>query len=204
MIFFTSDTHWGHYNIIEYCSRPWTTVEEMNEGLIYRWNSVVGPRDTVYHLGDFCMGGKSKPNIWLSRLNGHIHLIRGNHDRYVKDQGFASVQYYRELKVNKQKIVLLHYPMRTWNGSHKNKPSWHLFGHVHGSMTVKHGRKTLDDCLAMDVGVDCCDYYPISIDQVSEIMGLKKLELVERFSEDTDTTGLSNKEIKFRKRMAAM
>jgi calcineurin-like phosphoesterase family protein len=166
MIYFTSDTHFGHHNIIKYCDRPFEDVDHMNEELVKRWNAVVSPDDEVYHLGDFCMGKKSRPKMWLPRLNGTIHLIRGNHDPDV--EGFASVRNYHELKWNKKKIVLFHYPIRSWNGMHKG--SWHLFGHVHGGMTVKYGRKTLEDCLALDAGSDCFDWTPISIEEVAKIM----------------------------------
>ena len=78
-IFFTSDTHFFHKNIIKYCNRPFGSVEEMNEALVANWNSVVGPDDHVYHLGDFCFGNVEKWNWCLEpgRLNGHIHLILG-------------------------------------------------------------------------------------------------------------------------------
>ena len=165
--FFVSDTHFGHKNIIKYCNRPYEDVHQMNEALIENWNSVVQPDDEVWHLGDFCMGG-TKPKDWLPRLNGNVHLIRGNHDPYVEDQGFASVQEYKELKIKGKRITLLHFPMRSWNGSHKG--TWHLFGHVHGTMTVAHGRKGVKDALAIDAGVDCHNYTPVSFAQVSKMM----------------------------------
>lgn len=201
-MFFTSDTHFGHRNIIKYCDRPWDSVEEMNEGLIERWNSVVGPNDDVYHLGDFCMGRKSVPERWVPRLNGKIHLIRGNHDPVVKNQGFETVQNYLEVKYNKNKIVLFHYPIRNWNGSHRG--SWHLFGHVHGTLTVKYGRKCLEDCLAMDAGSDCHDWYPISVEEVAKIMTKHEEHLKEKFAKEKPSGELSNKERKLRKRLGAL
>ena len=82
-VWFTSDLHFHHTNILKYCNRPWATVEEMNN-----WNSVVKPGDDVYCLGDFCFGGVEKlESILCARkedgsklLNGRIHLILGNHD----------------------------------------------------------------------------------------------------------------------------
>lgn len=199
MIYFTSDTHYAHANIIKYCNRPFKTVGEMNAVLIERWNNVVNPDDEVWHLGDFCMG-KSKPRDWLPRLNGKVHLIRGNHDKHVKDQGFASVQNYKELKVKGYRtIVLMHYPMRSWNKSHKG--AWHLFGHVHGALTTKHGRLTLDDALSMDAGVDCHEFTPISIDGVANIMQNQARRVKEKFKKEIRKDGLSNKEIQFRERM---
>lgn len=79
---FISDTHFGHKNIIEYEKeyRPFSTLDEMHEVMIERWNDVVKPKDTVYHLGDFAFGRR---NIKIaSRLNGRKRLIMGNHDTY--------------------------------------------------------------------------------------------------------------------------
>lgn len=166
MIYFTSDTHFGHKNIIKYCNRPFNSVEQMNEEMIRRWNNIVQPNDEVYHLGDFSMGRGSIPKIWLPKLNGKIHLIRGNHDPNV--EGFHSVQDYLELKYNKKYYILFHYPIMSWNRMHNG--ARHLFGHVHGALTKINGRKTIEDRLSMDVGSDCCDFRPISIEEVEEIM----------------------------------
>lgn len=195
--FFVSDTHFGHKNIIKYCNRPYADVNEMNEALIRNWNSVVQPSDEVWHLGDFCMGG-TQPKDWIPRLNGKIHLIQGNHDPHVEDQGFESVQHYKELRIKGKKITLLHYPMRSWNGSHRG--SWQLFGHVHGTMTVKHGRKCIKDAFAMDVGVDCHNYTPVSFQEVSKMMK-KHADYLKVYFEKEGKTKLSNKERKFRNRM---
>ena len=81
-IWFTSDTHFFHENIIFLNNRPYKSVQEMNEDLIHKWNTVVGLNDIVYHLGD--VGMKCSPerlNLLLKRLNGKIHLIKGNHDK---------------------------------------------------------------------------------------------------------------------------
>lgn len=79
---FTSDSHFGHKNILEYekQARPFETIEEMHTVLIDRWNSVVKPKDTVYHLGDFAFG---RHNIAIAeRLHGRKRLVMGNHDTY--------------------------------------------------------------------------------------------------------------------------
>jgi len=77
-VFFTSDFHFNHRNIIEYCKRPFTSVAEMNEALIKRFNEIVGPSDTVYILGDLVMG---RDLNCAERLNGRKFLLMGNHDR---------------------------------------------------------------------------------------------------------------------------
>lgn len=78
--FFTSDTHFGHANIIKLCNRPFKDVEEMNEKLIENWNKVVSEDGTVFHLGDFAFGGSGLWNSVIPRLNGQIYLIIGNHE----------------------------------------------------------------------------------------------------------------------------
>ena len=78
-IYFTSDTHFGHASILNFCKRPFKDVDEMNEELIKRWNEVISKEDTVFHLGDFAFGGVEIWNKTLPRLNGHIVLILGNH-----------------------------------------------------------------------------------------------------------------------------
>ena len=81
-VFVVSDTHFQHQNIIRFCdwSRPFDTVEEMNEAIVKNWNSVVSPDDTVYHLGDCFMGQLETVAKYGFRLNGKIHVIPGNHD----------------------------------------------------------------------------------------------------------------------------
>ena len=71
-VYFTSDTHFYHSNIIGFCKRPFKNVEDMNETLIENWNRVVGQDDIVFHLGDFCMGGSHEWTKILNRLNGKI------------------------------------------------------------------------------------------------------------------------------------
>ena len=74
-MFFTSDTHFNHTNIIRFCNRPFKDVSHMNETIIANWNRVVGPEDIVFHLGDFCLGGSAEWVNVLNRLNGKIYLM---------------------------------------------------------------------------------------------------------------------------------
>ncbi len=79
-IYFTADTHCNHTNVLKYCARPFASIDERNRELIARWNAVVGPEDTVYHLGDFAMGKPSEWPTFLRQLNGvRKILIRGSH-----------------------------------------------------------------------------------------------------------------------------
>lgn len=112
--FFTSDTHFGHANIIRFCNRPFKNVEEMDEALIENWNQVVSEDDTVFHLGDFAFGGSSVWKSIIPRLNGHINLIIGNHDRKNLRQGYMSsfdmVVPQLQIEIEGNPIYLNHYP----------------------------------------------------------------------------------------------
>ncbi|MFA8451198.1 MAG: metallophosphoesterase family protein [Bacteroidales bacterium] len=174
-IYFTSDHHFGHKNIIKYSNRPFADVEEMNNSLIERWNSKIQKNDKVYHLGDIGFCDTSTLKHIISQLNGKIHLVKGNHDRISSEikNLFEWVKDYHELKLNdvdhnsgKQLIVLSHYAMRVWNKSHHG--SYHLYGHSHGELP--------DDIhsLSFDVGVDAHNYYPLSYQEVKEIMNKKE------------------------------
>lgn len=174
-IWFTSDNHFGHKNIIEFSKRPFSNVEEMNETMITRWNEKIGNEDLVYHIGDFALMPANKVRQLIERLNGKIHLITGNHETSALECSdcFEWVKDYYELTVEDKDahkgqrfIVLFHYAMRVWNASHYG--TWHLYGHSHGDLT--------DDItsLSFDVGVDVHNFYPISYNEVKEIMAKKK------------------------------
>jgi calcineurin-like phosphoesterase family protein len=165
--YFTSDTHFGHANIIKYCNRPFQTVDEMDTAMIERWNKVVHFGDKVYHLGDFCWKGSIE--IIRYKLNGTIYLIEGNHDKLSEQQKryFSWVRPYYELVLDKQRIVLFHYAMRVWHRCERG--SWHLFGHSHGGLP-QYGK-------SIDVGVDVWDFAPVSMDQLDA-----KFDDVEEFA----------------------
>jgi calcineurin-like phosphoesterase family protein len=86
-IFFTADSHFWHRNIVDYCDRPYRTLDgqpdvmAMNKGMVENWNKLVGPKDIVYHLGDFGFGPPAKLIEARKQLNGKIILIKGNHDK---------------------------------------------------------------------------------------------------------------------------
>ena len=172
--YFIADTHFGHKNIIRYSNRPFASVREMDETLIENWNNKVSKDSTVYHLGDFCFGRTYEDTIrYSSRLNGTIHLIKGNHDKHRQftHHTFDSIRDIAEINVYGQKITLYHYACRTWNCSHHG--AWMLYGHSHGSLQ--------DDpnALSFDVGVDCHNYTPLSFDDVADIMATKKFVSVD-------------------------
>ena len=168
-VFFTSDTHFNHKNIIRYCNRPWNggkdtdgqlivsddNVKEMNEAIIAAWNKVVPPNALVWHLGDFALGDRSKIPEIVARLNGRINLVLGNHDhKDVKrflDAGFNRV-YDHPVLINKF-VVLTHEPLEFLN---VNCPFFQIFGHVHDSEHYQTWSKT-----GACVCVERHDYAPV-------------------------------------------
>lgn len=171
-IFFTSDTHFGHKNIIRSCGRPFNCELEMDCDLMEAWNDIVAKDDIVFHLGDFCHWRKD-PKEYLKDLNGRIILCKGNHDRDVS--GFEFSDQIIEVRINGQDVVMCHYPMRSWNKSHYG--SWHLYGHTH----EKCGPYDLKS-MSFNVGVDNWDFSPITFLQVQSSMNFKK-ELDESMEE---------------------
>lgn len=179
---FTSDTHFGHANIIKYSKRPYKDVDEMNEKMIQEWNHLVKPGDNVHHNGDFAFMPVDKLERLLWRLNGNIHLVLGNHDkeivknrnRLLKHGKLVTIQHYNELKLDgKPMIVLFHYGCRVWNKSHHG--SILLYGHSHGSLPP-FGK-------SVDVGVDCkeitSEYRPIHVDEVLKYMDKRDVSVVD-------------------------
>lgn len=158
---FTSDTHFGHSSVIKYCSRPYRDSYEMDNDLIERWNDRVRPDDTVFHMGDFSFhNARYTTEKILSRLNGHLHLIEGNHDKQTSKIAhlFASVSTLTNIKVDNQMIVLCHFPLLSWEGRHRGW--WHLHGHCHGNIPDDLGARRLD------VGVDINAYAPVSFQSI--------------------------------------
>lgn len=176
MIYFISDEHFGHDNIIKYCNRPFSSTEEMNEELIKRHNSIIKPNDTVYHLGDFAFGdGSSNPGKFFNRLNGKKILVKGNHDaKPTLNLSWDSIHDLHETYYKGVKIVMCHYAMRTWNKSHAG--AYQLYGHSHNAFKE-------DANLSFDVGVDGWNYSPISVEQVVERM-IWKTKNVDYFSSE--------------------
>lgn len=182
-VWFTSDTHWGHANIIKYDKRPFASIEEHDEALIANWNRVVGKGDMVYHLGDVLWHTKSeKLDYILNALHGTLILIKGNHDKSNKHllhhPRWAKVCDYEEISVGPQKIILFHYRMVVWNRSHHG--SWALHGHSHGSLPIALTSKTFD------VGTMCWNYTPINYEQVAEEMSKRTFVPVDAHSKGMD------------------
>lgn len=152
-IFFTSDLHFLHNNIIKHCNRP-TTIEEHTQWLLDLVNQDLNDSSYVYHVGDFTGKYKNKYSeveYIISQLKGTWHFIKGNHDNEKQLQNILKgtrhkwLGDYHELKYDNKNIILFHYPIDTWNKKHYN--SIHLHGHSHArhSNIVEHRH---------DIGID--------------------------------------------------
>ena len=170
MIYFTSDLHFGHKNILQFQkNRKFESIEEMDKTLIKNWNNKVKDNDEIYILGDFTLKKDEEyiSNI-LNQLNGKKYLIKGNHDYWVKKESlvnkFEWIKEYYELKYNKEKFILCHYPFEEWNGS-RNNSSYHLHGHLHSTDTYNQITKAIK-FKKYDVGIDANNFSPVSIDDI--------------------------------------
>lgn len=181
--FFTSDTHFGHQRIIELCDRPVSSVDEMNEVMIQRWNSVVKPTDTVYHMGDVALGKIADSLPLVGRLNGKKILVPGNHDRvfsgvkqshrerffpeYMKVFDFINAEI-SSVWIGDKMAIMSHFPyVGDSHGedrySEKRPPDNGfplIHGHVHDEW--KHNGRMFN------VGVDVNDFHPVHEDEIAE------------------------------------
>lgn len=168
MIFYTSDTHFGHSNIIRFCNRPWKTVADMDRDMIAAWNARVADDDHVWHLGDFCYRNAADARSYLRALNGHKHLVIGNHDhkgvlRLGDELGefFESVDYAACVQDGDRRIWMSHYPL-----AEPPKHVWCLYGHVHGNKgwdgykLVRGFERCLNAC------ADVNNYVPVTFDEL--------------------------------------
>ena len=170
MIYFISDTHFNHKNIIKYCNRPFDSVEEMNNIIIKNWNKVILPNDIIYHLGDFALGNKELSLSIIHKLNGNKFLIRGNHDKWkvsdYENYGFTVLKN-APIRLDDYKLILSHIPLPD-----KQIPNEYinLHGHIHN--------KNLYDCYEkydpcnyslekhINLSCDVTDFKPVSIYQI--------------------------------------
>ena len=140
--FYISDTHYFHKNVMEFEKRPWQSVNHMHADLITLHNARVTQKDNVFILGDFAFtkDGHAVHDL-VQKLNGKLHLIKGNHDMFVgklnfNPGAFEWIKDIHELSEDGKRLVLCHYPIAVWNKSHHG--SIHLYGHVHDNTTTRH------------------------------------------------------------------
>lgn len=179
-VFFTSDFHLFHNNVLKFDKRPFVDVHEMHVAIEGGWNEVVKPNDIVIYLGDLSFArreDKASVDAILSRLNGTIHFVMGNHDKFdeiKKMSRFQSVQDYLEVRIKhidnnntvETMFCCMHYPIYSWNKSHHGSIMAH--GHSHGNLHHGEDANYYWNRRAIDVGCMLHDYKPISYSQVIE------------------------------------
>lgn len=196
MIYFTSDPHYWHSNVIRYCTRPHATVEEMNEDMVLKWNTVVLPEDTVYVLGDFSLAFRAV-ETFPQRLMGNKILVPGNHDfchsyhkksrtpenrekwlQKYRDHGFTILPEQTSVEFEGLgKINLCHHPYAgpyELEGGGDKYAKWRptddgkilLCGHVHEKWQT---RTSPNGSLMINVGVDVHGFTPVSLEQIIAI-----------------------------------
>jgi len=171
MIYFTSDLHLGHANIIKHCNRPFQSADEMDDFLISKWNEKVSNNDTVYILGDFIFRSKRPPEDYLSVLKGKKHLVVGNHDKaWMKkvnlEDWFESVEMMRYMIDGQRKLTLCHYPMMSWPFS--NHGGYMVYGHIHDDTRMEYWPLIEQNPLMLNAGADINGFAPVTFEEMLE------------------------------------
>ncbi len=198
MRYYISDLHFFHENLnTRMDRRGFASAEAMNAYILERWNSKVRPGDEVVILGDVSVGTAEETTELLKKLNGRLCLITGNHDHFVKHRKFDPsvfcwIRPYEELRDNKRRVVLCHYPIFCYNGQYLrdeegNARTWMLYGHVHDTKDevlvnefINRTRQTLHrsvhDAEALPIPcqmINCfcmfSDYAPLTLDEWIEV-----------------------------------
>lgn len=172
-VFFTSDLHLGHASIIRMGGRPFRDVDDMNEKLIRNINERVSTADTLWMLGDVSHKiSREEAAGLIRRINcKDLRLVRGNHDKDWSEFGlFAEICDYKEISLSNRRVCLMHYPLASWNGMHRE--AVHLHGHMHNAFDYN-VYNVMEERRIWDVGVDANDYAPISWQEISREMGLE-------------------------------
>ena len=193
-IFFTSDTHFCHNQGFLYEPRGFTNPDDMNAAIVENWNKIVKPNDIVYHLGDIALNDTNKAIKIIKKLNGTIHIIRGNHDtdnklQLIMDACWDKFLYHgwaEVIKDGKKSIYLSHYPTLTANydEKHFSQHVINLHGHTHQHTNWLHA----DNPFMYHVGMDSHNCTPVHIDEViSDIRNrwAQFESLYEKYKEDT-------------------
>lgn len=159
----SSDHHFNHKNIIEYCDRNFRTVDEMNSVMIEKWNDVVNEDDAVIHVGDIAYTDSEETvEDYLNRLNGNITLIEGNHDSAV-DISTISIPFAESMVIRKGKYRF--FVTHRFESVPDSWTEWIIHGHSHNNTPFIRYDKN-----SVNVSVDVTDYKPVSLTKISSIL----------------------------------
>lgn len=170
MIYFTSDTHFGHNKTFLFEKRGFKSIQEHDMQLIKNWNEIVKPEDEVYHLGDVFLGDPENGINCINQLNGKIHIIRGNHctdakvERYKDCRNVVSIEWSTMLKIGKKYFYLSHFPSitKTPEDAPNKQGIINLHGHTHQTTNFQED----GNFYIYHVGMDSHDLRPVSIDEI--------------------------------------
>lgn len=180
-VYFSSDWHLFHKNVLRFDNRPFKDVYEMHEVIEDNWNDIVTDDDVVVYLGDLSFARREDiQSVYdmLDRLKGEIHFVLGNHDKFDEIKRitrFKTVSDYLEVRIREQKEKLgqvetlfccMHYPIYSWNKSHHG--SYMAHGHCHGNLHHGEDASFYDNRRVIDVGCMLHDYKPISYKEIIE------------------------------------
>ena len=180
MIFYTADTHFGHANIIRFCDRPFSSVEEMDRIMIENWNNRMQAEDTVFIVGDFAYRSSRSVVQILKQLNGHKHLITGNHDHsWLQNENveklFESISHMDIINDSGHRVILCHYPLMTWSG--EKKGAYMVYGHIHNhTEDLSFWSFIANNDHLLNAGVDINHFSPATLDEL-----IKNNEAFKRF-----------------------
>lgn len=194
-VYFTSDFHLFHNNVIRFDNRPFKDVHQMHAYIEKKWNETVTNDDIVIYLGDLSFAKAHEQqavNDLVSRLNGRIHFVMGNHDKIenIRKMGlFETIQDYLELRLThfvdedrKMKtetlFCIMHYPIYSWNKAHHG--SYMIHGHCHGNLHHGEDASFYDNRRVIDVGCMLNDYTPISYSEIISKLSHVVIEKISR------------------------
>lgn len=176
MIYYISDLHFKDQSIFDKCKRPFKDLKVFENTIINNWNNKVTDNDIIYVLGDIGSIEPTSINVFKN-LNGHKHLIIGNHDHeilgHIKESNiFESIKFIDLIIDNDRKVCLCHYPLMDWMGFNRN--GYLVYGHIHNK-TIANGcayRQIKDyylDKPAYNCGCDVTGYVPVTLDEMIKL-----------------------------------
>lgn len=163
-IYFFSDTHFDHANIIRYCRRPFHSTGQMNRELLARWNDTVGENESIYFLGDMTYGHRRHPiDYWLGKLNGEVNFIRGNHDTDIINRATITPER-TGIEFDGYQFLLMHHPYRPFGYD-----GWIIHGDKHNNSLkrypfINQKTKTVNVC------AELVNYTPLSLDKLIQMI----------------------------------
>lgn len=170
MKYYIADAHFGHVNVIKFDKRPFNSVDEMDKYMIEAWNSRVQKWDDVYIIGDFAVRNEKTVKYYASRLNGHKHLVLGNHDKLSDEDKECFVTIEKMMHITdyvgeqKYEICLCHYPIAEYNGYYKGH--YHIYGHIHGNRNDTYEFMSQFRPKALNAGCMINNYMPVTLGEL--------------------------------------